>query len=190
MAIAKWTRSYELSGEAELLFNIAQAFRRGGDCIRALATYERFVEIDPKSEQRRLADDFVRELEPKCAARTSSSDEHPSTRRGRTLRISGLAIGGGGVVIAVTGLLFGRRASTLGDEVSRACSQTCDWGAQKDKDARGRRYASIGYACDGLGVAAIASGAVMYYLGVRESAVTVAPTTHESGAVVTWSSAW
>lgn len=191
-AIVKWTQSYELSSAPELLFDVAQAYRLHGDCAHALDTYKRFIQIDPTSAQRVLAADFVRELQPKCGASGTPPPavERPSTKPGRGQRISGLAIGGGGIAIAVTGLLFGHRASSLGDEVSRACAQECDWAAQRDRDTRGRRYASIGYALDGLGVAAIAGGAVMYFLRVRRTAVTVAPTSHESGAIVTWSSSW
>ena len=189
MAVAKWTQSYELSGAPDLLFNIGQAHRLDGDCVHALSSYKRFVEVDPKSEQRALADDIIRELEPTCGAPTRApSVARPSTKPGRTLKGAGLVTGGAGTVLVMTGLLFGRRGSTLGDEVSRTCSQGCDWGEQRSKDAAGRRYASIGYALDGIGIAAIAAGGVMYYLG--ESAVTVAPRPSDGGAVVTWSGTW
>ncbi len=190
-AVAKWTQSYELSRAPALLFNVAQAQRLYGDCVHALATYKRFVEIDPKSDQRALADVFVKELEPKCGTSTRTPNlERPSAKPGRPLKIAGLAVGGGGVALVATGLLLGRHANTLGDEVSRACSQTCDWAEQKDKDARGRRYATTGYVLDTVGLAAIAAGAVTYYLGVRKDSVVVVPQPHEGGVVVTWSGQW
>lgn len=190
-AVAKWKQSYELSGAPGLLFNVAQALRLGGDCAGALSTYRRFVEIDPTADQRVLADDFVRELEPKCGARPQTpSVERPRTNPGQTLKTAGLVTGGGGVVLVVTGLLFGRHAKALGDEVSKACLQECDWAAQRDKDATGRRYTGIGYGLDGLGIAAVVAGGVMYYVGQRESAVTVTPRPREGGATVTWSVCW
>jgi tetratricopeptide (TPR) repeat protein len=190
-AIAKWTQSYDLSREPELLFNIAQARRLDGDCVQALATYERFVQIDPTSEQRSLADDFVRELEPRCGATTRAPDaERPPTRSERTLKIAGLAVGGGGVALLGAGLLLGHHASTLGEEVTRACAQTCDWSAQKDNDARGRSYATTGRVLDVVGIAAIAAGAVAYYLGDRSDGVAVVPQQREVGVVVTWSGLW
>ncbi len=190
-AVVKWTQSYELSSEPGLLFNLAQAYRLNRDCAQALATYKRFVEADPASEQRILANDFIRELEPKCGASSQPPRvERPHTTPPRTLKIAGLVTGGSGVAIVATGLLFGRRAGTLGDEVSRACDQMCDWAAQKDKDARGRRYATTGYVLDAVGVAAIAGGAVMYYFGIRGSSVVVAPKPGESGAIVSWSGSW
>jgi hypothetical protein len=98
--------------------------------------------------------------------------------------------GGAGVVLTATGLLFGRRASTLGDEVTNACSVSCDWAEQRSKDVAGRRYATIGYTLDVLGLAAIAGGAVMYFLGDRTSGVTVSPTSHDGGAVLSWRGRW
>ena len=65
-AIAKWKESFRLSNEPELLFNIAQAYRVGGDCTNALATYRQFLSLTPTSEQRPLAEDFVRELSLRC----------------------------------------------------------------------------------------------------------------------------
>jgi len=57
----------------------------------------------------------------------------------------------------------------IGDEVTSACCQTCDWSAWRDEDARGRHVA-IGRALDVAG-AAVAGGAVMDYLGNREGTV-------------------
>lgn len=194
-AIDLWTSSYKLSRQPLLLFNVAQALRLAGRCERALSTYKQFVALDPAAEQRPLADELVRELEPRCG-QPARLDEVPrpveveSTGSGRRLRIAGLVTGGAGVALVTAGLLFGRRASTLGDEVSDACSRGCDWAAHRGKDAAGRRAAVIGYSLDALGIAAIAAGAVTYYLGARESAVTVAPRPREGGATVTWSGRW
>jgi hypothetical protein len=93
-------------------------------------------------------------------------------------------------VLFVTGLALGKHASTLGDEVTSACSTSCDWEVQKDKDAAGHRDAAIGYTFDVIGIAAIAGGAVMYYLGDRANSVAVSPRPREDGAVVSWSGSW
>lgn len=193
-AVDLWERSYKLSGQALLLFNVAQAHRLAGDCARALEVYRQFITVDPSSEQRPLADELVRELEPRCGQPTFVNEvprpmEVKNTGSGR-LRVAGLVTGGAGAALVTAGLLFGRRASTLGDEVSDACSRGCDWTTQRSKDAAGRRAAVIGYSLDALGIAAIAAGAVTYYLGTRESAVAVAPRSREGGAVVTWSGRW
>lgn len=196
-----WRASYQLSGENDLLFNLAQALRREGDCVNALSTYSQFLAADtnPTSEQHRLAEDLSRELRSSCTlkktlpprADSSALSQMKSDRTPRqTLRIIGLASGGSGVALLTAGFLVGHHAHVLGDEVTTACAAGCDWAPQKNKDAAGQRAAAIGYALDALGVAAIAGGALMYYLGRREREVTFLPLTHERGAIVAWSRPW
>jgi len=208
-AIAKWQASYDLSGADGLLFNLAQARRLSGDCPGALATYRRFVAADPSSEQRPLAEDLARELEAACGAATpvaalpkmsaatpseappgpvGAPAPHDDRRSGHALRLTGLATSGAGAALLVTGVVLGHHGQTLGDEVTAACTASCDWSAQRDKDSAGRRDASIGYALDAVGVAGIAGGAIAYYLGVR--GVAVAPRPREGGAIFSWSGAW
>lgn len=215
-AIARWRASYEISGESGLLFNLAQALRLAGNCPEALATYKKFVaaDPDPTSEQHKLADDLARELDAKChpdehavppiehpvapglnsgpglnlGTELTDRDDRPAP--GRSLRVAGLVTGGAGVAILVTGLVVGHHANTLGGEVTDACATSCDWATLKSKDAAGRRDAKIGYMLDGVGVAAIASGALMYYLGNRNSAVSVVPAARDGGAVLSWSGSW
>lgn len=67
-AIAKWQKSYRLSGATDLIFNIAQAMRLSGDCRGAITSYRRFVEVAriDQADQVAMAKDFVRELESWC----------------------------------------------------------------------------------------------------------------------------
>lgn len=214
-AIVEWKESFRLSGENALLFNLAQAYRLHGDCESALATYRRFVAADPGSEQKRLAEDLTRELDVKCGEKPKTPEPEPSklplepklplerpnlveelnpyknqpSRSGRTLKIAGLTTTGAGAALFVTGLVVGHHGQTIGNEVTSACANGCAWSAQKDKDAAGRRDVTIGHVFDGVGAAAILSGAAMYYFGYRESAITIEPTTARS-AVVTWSGSW
>lgn len=200
LAIDRWEASYQLSREPGFLFNLGQAHRRAGNCARALSSYRQFVTADPTSDRRSLVDELVRELEAKCGASQQPDPPpiatQPDTRRtvttdtGRNLRIAGLVTSGGGAVIVVTGLLFGRRARAIGDDVSAACSPSCDWSEQRDPDARGRRSATIGYTLDGIGLAAIATGAVLYMIGRRDGAVIIAPRPHEGGGEFSWSTSW
>lgn len=213
-AIAKWQVSYEMSNETGLLFNIAQALRLSGNCPGALATYQRYIvaDTDLGSEQHKLAEDFERELSGKCSTVNTTSKPNSSPvpylvngpnsvdalndrkdrEAGRTLRIAGLATGGTGIVLLATGLYLGHHGRALGDNVTEACRTSCDWGMQKDKDATGRRDVTRGRVLDGVGVAAIVGGAVMYYVGNRQSSVSIAPRTRESGggATLTWSGSW
>jgi len=194
-AIAKWEDSFAASREPELLFNIAQAYRLSGDCAHALATYRHFLSLAAASEQRPLAEEFVHELQLKCGLPPPPHvepvpEQIENTGSGRNLKLVGIVTGGTGVVLVATGLLFGRRASTLGAEVTLACAVSCDWSAQQDKDAAGRRDAAIGYALDAVGLAAIAGGAIMYYIGDRKGTVDVSPRPREGGAVITWNGSW
>ncbi len=116
--------------------------------------------------------------------------EDQGDRPGRGLKVAGLVVGGAGVGTFATGLVLGHHASSIGDEVTGACRTTCDWTAWKDKDAAGRRDAAVGRALDVAGVAGIAGGAALYYLGVRQGAVTVSPRSREGGAVISWSMSW
>jgi hypothetical protein len=210
-AIAKWQASYDLSKEAGLLFNLAQSKRLAGDCVGAIATYRRFdmVDTDSASEQHKLAKDFVRELEGSCpeqkpAVRPPTIVERPTldgglnldsrltdreSDRGRAWKIAGLVTSGVGVVTIAVGLGLGHHGAVIGDEITAACATSCDWVALKDKDARGKREVAIGKALDVAGVAVIASGAVFYYLGMRQETLTItrAP---GGGGVVSWSGSW
>lgn len=212
-ATAKWQAAYDLSKESGLLFNLAQAQRQFGDCPRALANYRRYIADDEEtaSEQHRLAEDFERELEPMCGTMppivaSPKTDQpkndqpirlnlandltsHKDRRLDRTSKLAGIAIGGAGLALLATGVGLGHHGASIGGEVTAACTASCDWEELKDKDARGRRDVAIGRTLDGLGIAAIAGGAVLYYLGVRQNAVTLAPKGPE-GAVVSWSSSW
>ena len=211
MAVAKWQASYDLSKESGLLFNLAQAKRLSGDCAGAIATYRRFVsgDSDPTSEQHKLAEDLTRELEGKCPEQKPAVvpppkvDDRPTLderlnlaaelndpKSGRTWKIAGLVTGGAGVVTIAIGLGLGHHGASIGDEVTAACQAGCNWAALKDKDARGRREVAIGKALDVVGVAAVAGGTILYYLGVRQEALAVTPAPHDGGAVISWSGAW
>ena len=210
-AITKWQASYDLSGEHMLLFNIAQAERQAGDCARAIATYRKFLaaDQDATSDQHKLAEDFVRELESPCrahllAAVVDSQPADPASTPATTLsihqpisindqgharRLAGIAVGGAGIAALAGGIALGHHGQTLGDEVTAACAVSCDWTVQKSKDSAGRTDVAIGYALDAVGVAAIVGGAVTYYLGVRGSGVVVTPRS-EGGASVSWGGSW
>lgn len=209
-AIEKWQASYELSHEPLLLFNLAHAYRLSGDCPRALATYRRFMAEDPTAEERALAVQLSQELEGKCEAPTppateqqpptpdtvfrstpvsTTHEDHPE-RSGRTLKISGMVLGGASVLTIATGLYVGRSAQAIGDEVTAACRVSCDWAAWKDRDAKGQRYAAIGRGLVVGGAIGIAGSAVLYYLGVRQAALTIEPSARGQGAAVSWSGSW
>ena len=207
-AIARWQAAYRRSGASVLLFNIAQAYRLSGDCVDAIASYQKFAatDPDPTSEQRQIAAEFVRELTPTCVARSADAppDRVPGlnvvggpsrtgsgdTRAGRALKIAGLATCGAGALSIAIGLALGHHGQTIGSAVTAACAAGCDWSAQAGNDSIGRRDASIGYALDGLGAAAIVGGTIMYYLGDRRDEIVVTPRPREGGVVISWNRTW
>lgn len=213
-AVDKWQASYDLSKESGLLFNLAQAKRLAGDCTGAIATYRSFIATDAdetSAEQHKLAKDLVHELEATCpeqkpvviplpklsadpnaGAELNPVPDRPleDSQSGRTWRIAGLVTGGVGVVTFAIGLGLGHHGASLGDEVTAACATSCNWEVQKDKEARGKREVAIGKVLDGVGVAAIAGGAIFYYLGIRQETITVAPATSGNGGVISWSGSW
>lgn len=218
-AVAQWEESYARSKEPALLFNIAQAKRLSGDCPGAIATYKRFITADPTANQKPLAEDLARELEAKCGAKPIPIAEPPKPLKptkppkptqtpysvdrlmlvdgdrgrpkpGRSLKIAGIATSSTGVAIIAVGIGLGIHAQSVGDSVTSACRTSCDWTAWKDKDAAGRRDATIGHILDVAGAGAIASGAVLYYLGIRQESVSLSPATREGGLAISWSGSW
>jgi hypothetical protein len=210
-AVSAWERSYELSKQPALLFNLGQAYRqrrKPGDCARAREAYKKFRELDATSDKRTVAQGFATEME-KCAASetlvppptaaappmTNALEVEPRrdapTNPERTTGIAGLAVAGGGAALLVTGIYFGHRASSLGDEVTKACATGCNWTDYAAKDADGRSDQNKQWIFAGIGAAAIVSGGVLYWLGSQEhTAVPIAITSHRDGAVITWSGSW
>jgi tetratricopeptide (TPR) repeat protein len=210
-AIERWQASYRMSNEEALFFNIGQAQRLSGDCHGAVESYRRFTQSDPdpSSEQHKLAEYFVRDLGRVCApspkldiapvrtvddgirsAESRPVDSRPvDSSRGKTLKISGLVIGGTGLATLATGIYLGRHAQSIGDEVTAACRTSCDWSAWKDRDVQGQRYSTIGRGLAVTGGIGIAGGVALYYLGMRQGSVTIEPRAHE-GAVVSWAGSW
>jgi tetratricopeptide (TPR) repeat protein len=207
-AIAKWQTSYDLSHEPLLLFNLGHAYRLSGDCPRALATYRKFAADDPTADEYALAIKLSQEMEAKCGSPspapapivtapspTESSEVKPIARDersdhpGRALKITGLAIGGVGLVTFTTGLYLSHHGQVIGDEITSACRTSCDWASWKERDAQGRKYAAIGRGLAIGGSVAALGGVALYYLGMRERSITIEPRA-QGGAMVSWGAKW
>lgn len=208
-AIERFKEAYRLRNDAASLFNIAQSYRLMNDCPQAYTYYKTFQRNFP-SERPDVVAKFLAELEPckdtKPAGPTNKPDEQVKPTEevkptgpvtplivttphvdepaapGRTLRISGLAVGGVGVAALATGIVFGLRARSQSREVNYAE----EWDASLDASAkRADRNAKI---LMPVGGAMIIGGAVMYYVGFRaqqSSQVAIVPST--TGATVSWS---
>lgn len=207
-AIASWERSYALSHADGLQYNLGQAYRlraQPGDCARALSAYQRYLQSAGPSPQRQLAESYSAQLAT-CAtdrgtsagtiAREVRSDGlRQASAPGRTRELAVAAIAAAGVGLLVGGVYLGHHATTLGHEVTAACGASggCDWSVEHEKDAAGRRDATLGTAFDVIGGLAIAGSAALYWFGVHDREVRIEPVAvrgHATGAVLTWSRSW
>lgn len=214
-AVSAWQRSYDLSHEPDLLYNLGQAYRlraQRSDCQRSAESYRAFIELAPTSDQRAAAEMFAHEME-RCAleaerplkvepvkidpiivtvpTQTPSIAIKASTPivvdRGSTKRMIGIGMMGGGALLVATGMYFGREASSLGSEVTRACTSGCDWSIYGAKQAEGKSAQTRQYIFDGLGAATIIGGGILWWSGAHD---TVMVTPRSGGAALSWSGSW
>jgi hypothetical protein len=105
----------------------------------------------------------------------------PAENRGGTLKVVGLVTGGVGVAALAGSVFFGLRAGSLADEVADTYSSA----KVADGESANRTMIILAVA----GGAALATGAVLYYLGGRgdeERATAVAPMVTPGLVGVSW----
>ena len=201
-AITKFKEAYTLRSDAASLFNIAQSYRLLNDCPNAYTYYKTFQRNFP-TERADVVAKFLAELEPCKDAKPAQPPKPVEPPKpieppkqtpvdgpvgtepaapGRTLRISGLAVGGVGVASIATGVFFGLRARSQ----SRDLNNADEWDPSLESSAkRADRNAKI---LLGVGGAALIGGGVLFYLGMRaeqSSQVAIIPST--DGATLAWS---
>lgn len=212
-AIAAFQEAYALAPSPGLLFNLAQAYRLAGNCSEAAWMYHRYLDTEPSSAQRRLAETHLAtvercahgtpdlaisphpfdgkipapETEP-AAASVERSTRHPvPTRSGREQL--GIALGVGGAVLLAGAAYFAYDAWDASSSVSSTYHKGGDGGGLGPTDARGQR--SETYA-EWLGVGgglAVASGVTLYLLERRSERAehfAVVPTPHGAAMHVSW----
>ena len=182
-AHAAWVKSYELSREPALLFNIGQAARMGGDCTTAQQAYRRFLELDRESPMRGDAEVILREM-------VCEPVPQPLLERANRKRTMGLAFLGGGSVVFVSGLLYGSKARRISNEITRSCNDFgCEWSQFEGRDAEGKRAEALQWVLLGAGTGALVTGGVLYYRGVKERRSLVV-TPIRGGGFASWSGTW
>jgi tetratricopeptide (TPR) repeat protein len=62
-AASSYERAFELKPDPALLFNAAQAHRRGGNRPRAMQLYRSYLQVFPRADNRDLAERHLRDLE-------------------------------------------------------------------------------------------------------------------------------
>src|SRR5687768_16775932 len=71
-AVASFRAAYDAHPASEYLFNIAQSYRKLGDCPRALAYYRRFRQSEPPDEAKQVADRHIEILSAECGDQEST----------------------------------------------------------------------------------------------------------------------
>jgi hypothetical protein len=78
-AIAGFEKSYTLSGDAALLFNVAQAQRQAGNVKEAIIAYKAFLREKPDTPHREMIEAKLKELE--AGAETKTAAAKPATSK-------------------------------------------------------------------------------------------------------------
>lgn len=76
-AVAGFEKSYKLSGDPALLFNVAQAQRQAGHRKEAIIAYKAFLRENPDTPHRDLVESKIRELEANAALVESAAPVEP-----------------------------------------------------------------------------------------------------------------
>jgi tetratricopeptide (TPR) repeat protein len=109
-------------------------------------------------------------------------------RPGRKLQLAGLVTGGAGLALVITGVVLGISASGAREDLEDAAREGAVWGPEyEDLDAKRKRNTALSAVSLTLGIGAIATGGILFFLGTRQNhrAVEVMPTVEPAGARVT-----
>jgi len=98
----------------------------------------------------------------------SSIDAEPSQRSsGGRLKLAGVTVGAAGVGLVITGAIFGVMAKSAQSDVETAVKSGAPF--DPDRDAAGRRNGMISAVTLGVGVTAVVTGGVLFFLGSRDA---------------------
>jgi hypothetical protein len=114
---------------------------------------------------------------------TAQSD---TTKSGRGLRTAGIVLGAAGVASVVAGVLLSLKGNSLAGDMEKLD------GYSPDKESSRKDYRNLSMVAYGVGAACVATGGILYFLGLRAAAtatpsVAFAPvvTPHGAGAALT-----
>ena len=86
-AIAAFKEAYSISRRPGLLYNIAQAYRKQGNCVQALEFYRNYLRLEPDAKNRGAVDKRIAEMQA-CAKSSPGG-----SRRTARLQIESLCSG-------------------------------------------------------------------------------------------------
>jgi hypothetical protein len=173
-AARAFERAYALSGRAEILFNVGRAYEEARQYELALAAYERYERAAPPGFDRAVYDQRVAAVRaaitsarPAVAPVATSAPPQvaaapaPTARPNRTLPLA-LMIGGG---VALGGAVtLGVVTAMSHSELEDVCTNgVCSASRRGDIDV-GRTQAIVADVAGAVGIAAIATGVVVWVL--------------------------
>jgi len=214
-AVSAFKEAYVLAPSPGLLFNIAQAYRLGGNCDEASWMYRRFLDTNPQGKHRALAENHLAVTEkcgsgglritvtppridaqipePPSPASTTSTESLSigrsvdDSKHSKLKRAGMYTVAGGGVAL-LGAAMFALDAAEASNKVEDIYARGGKWNDVKDVNARGERSAKVATLFGVGGGVAVLSGAIMYGLGRHyEKARYVAVTPTKQGAQVSLS---
>lgn len=229
-AIASWRRSYLLSSEPLLLFNIGQAYRLSGNCAQANRFYRNYRRAVPEPQNRAELEQAMAvcagvepatrdaETKPPEPAETKPT-ETPAPRltesvpptpssvdggvagknvdspsvppdHGRSLRITGLLVAGGGAAAGVVALVSGIQASREATAVSEQPQGSIWTGALQDHQSAGKSAQTRARVFGVVGGIAMVGGGILWWLGHRAGTTRVDIAVHPNRTEVSLSCAF
>lgn len=208
-AVTLYKEAYELSSAPGLLFNIAQAYRLDREHALAIRYYQSYLRLNPAAEnkedvQRWIAEsETARDLENAKIERQKKQEllEKPvvtpliepvppiESEREKglgSLKISGLATAGFGVLLAGGAGYFAYRADSAWSDINALSDDRGTWSPthqnRYDGAERDETISTVLFVGGGV---AVATGALLYILGMGDSsAETLTLRPHPGGAAL------
>lgn len=220
LAIAAFKEAYAISNAPGLLFNVAQSYRLKKDYEQASYFYTTYLRLKPEAANRADVEARLEEMEKMIEEQKKLQNSPPSgtlspdgsvsskeptvttvvnqpvapTPEGgvppATLMTAGLATGGAGAALLITGVIFGSLASSAQSDIEdlQAMGGVWDADAQSKYDA-GKRNNAIAIITYIAGGAALATGGTLYVLGMmkkKRMSASVSPSAAGTTASISW----
>lgn len=192
-AITSFTEAYKLKPEARSLFNIAQSYRRKGDCTNALSFYRTYKRNYPTAENIAMVDRFITELDP-CPVKPVEPPPPQQQQPGQpvqdpvqqprpTVLVPTHPYRTHALIIAGSALVLGGTA--VGFELSAQSTYRDSQGATGDEQISLWQSANTQrYIADGLALTSIAAVGVAVFLWFRAGEPRVEPVVSARGGGV------